>query len=254
MLFEIDGSPPDKMEHLPEYLRPPLDSSVSLSSLPPALKELSVCSSSTSPGDGDDDNDDLSSVSSVSLEDLSCCSQSPASIKRTLFYSYWKSKGGKPKEPLRGSNSFEDLKDTKSSSSSQGVHCYEQLLQKDGRRGLLQDDSNASQGSVRRRLWDNHYVAQSAPSLPLCVEQLAKSELGFRETQSSYGVGGEQQQQRRRSSTSSCLKACRYSGSSRASRRSSKVTVVSFNDDVKVKYVEKPKEVFAEPGWSKHFF
>lgn len=246
--------------------------------LPPPLNSVSVCSSATNTAD-----DSSTTVSSLEADDDENCweqeSQSPS--RRCIFGPYWKAKGGRPKEPLRGSCSevapaspFKTTEDDLPPASLMTGDCseddsplsslsplspqedpagnYEDLLEQSAtsisRRPaaapLLGDDSGTSLGSSRRRLFgDNHY-SKSAPSLPQCVALPSDC---MRKTQSSRGL-----EERR---PSSCLKECRrYSGTiTAASRRPSKATSVSFSDDVEVKYVQKPKVFFAEKGWSKYF-
>jgi hypothetical protein len=246
--------------------------------LPPPLNSVSVCSSASATAE----DDSSTSVSSLEVDDEEDCwgqeSQDQGqTTRRCIFGSYWKVKGGRPKEPLRGSCSkvtqaspFKtteddlppasltgDCSEDNSSVSSlsplspQEDHSdsYEDILEQSAtsisRRPAaapLGDDSGASLGSSRRRLFgDNHY-SKSAPSLPQCVALPSDC---IRKTQSSRGL-----EERR----PSCLKECRrYSGTIPAARRPSKATVVSFSDDVEVKYVQKPNVVFAEKGWSKYF-
>ena len=250
--------------------------------LTPPLKTVSVCSSTSTTVD-----DSSSTVSSLDADDVENCwgdespiqSQNQTTARRCIFASYWKVKGGRPKEPLRGSrgDSPDVLPDTVSQKSHENnwslsspqspqdesiidTSSYEDILEDSAsslsiRRPaaealLLGDDSATSLGSScrRRSLWggDNRYT-QSAPSLPQCVD-LPREEC-FRKTQSSRGIN-------ERRPSSSCLKSCRrYSGemTAGAPRRSSKATVVSFCEDVQVKFVPKTDVVFAEKGWSKYF-
>lgn len=224
-LFELED---DNMKGLGSL---PVDSS----SFPP-LPSLSVTS------------DDSSSVSSVSLEDdESSSSRGMAVEKRSIFGSYWKKKGGRPKTALHATNESsdefsiesnvdEDDEDGNSNSScSLGANTYEKTLLKneEGRRSSLS-------GGGRRRIWANVCIAQSEPSLPTCIQ----TPLFLRKTQSAAVVGQKRQ---------SCLRKCRYSGAERRQEPRKSAGSVSFNDEVKVEYLKPTSENWAARGWSTYF-
>jgi len=247
--FEFDE---DKLEQSLETLRtpclvtqlPPMTTaSVCTDSSLPPLSSLSVCSSPTA--------DDSSSVSSVSIEDDEGWGE-----KRYIFGSYWNKKGGRPQQALHTSIINEDLtvdsssnSSTTSSDASVADQSYEKLLEKHEAVRVRDDDtssSSRSSGVRRRQLWDNRYVSsQSEPSLAQCFGAVERPCL--RKVQSSSAAGRP-----------SCLRASRYSGSSKAtlsssSRRSSESSAVSFKEEVQVKYLKPVTENWAASGWSKYF-
>jgi hypothetical protein len=237
--------------------------------LAPPLNSVSVCSSTSASSLDADDDDDAWEEESKTV---------PTAKPRMIFGSYWKVKGGRPKEPLRGSSSTssrvmaqategsskttttdgtitgdscEDVSSLPLSPQEEYTDSYEDILEQSSfsmRRPAaapLGDDSGASLGSSsRRRLWGDNRYSESAPSLPQCVALPSDC---LRKTQSSRGLGEGR--------PLSCLKERRrYSGPSTALRRPSKTaTVVSFSDDVEVKILQTQTVVFAERGWSRYF-
>lgn len=254
-LFELEED--CNKQTILDHLRTPL------SEVPP-LATLSVSSADN------ETSDDSSSVSSVSLEEEAwdlvnqTAGAAPAPrvpAKRSIFASYWTKKGGRPQEPLRLPEDSDDDISSSSSCSALSSSSYEKLLEKNEAPAVKAGDEDSSKcaagagGGPRRRLWDNRYVSQSASSLPEC----ARVGGGFattltmeplRKTQSASAVVGGPGR--------SCLRECRYSGSSSrrrssSSSSSSSTSRVSFNEQVQVQFLKPVAERHAEKGWSKYF-
>ncbi|CAB9509859.1 expressed unknown protein [Seminavis robusta] len=264
--------------------------------LPPALRCLSVSTRSSAASATLDESCDSSSVSSVSLDDFpldfddtsdrgtTATAALSGRPQRSIFGSYWENKGGRPRQtqPLL-STCQEGRPTTTSAPRSEAnkdlvpgeVDSYERLLERNEapvRRNAGSPDraaAAATKGS-RRRLWENHYVSQHQSESALCeVAAMLGPPETLRKAHSTPVVGRKPTTTEATGKRASCLRQCRFSGSSRRtsllstsshsqnlndSRRSSETTVVSFSDHVEVKYLQTNTEKFAAPGWSKYFF
>jgi hypothetical protein len=253
------------------------------SELLPPMRCLSVSTRSSSVASSNAD-DDLSSVSSVSLDDGflldtldsdnsgTAAPQTPP-VKRTIFGNYWDKKGGKPTQPLlpvTPEAKAIDVASTLPCNTLSNQDSYEKLLEcteapvpltRPTGSAAMNDAGNAT-SPKRRQLWDNRYVVchfESSPALYQDASLFEASET-LRKTQSTPVVGRTPSLPNAAEKRPSCLRQCRFSSnmstsnhSQQQQRRSSDTTVVSFSDRVQVKYVKVNTENFAAPGWSKHF-